>query len=174
MKAVVMGVAIAVAGVAWDARAVARPCFELAAERFGVPAQLLRAIAEVESAGQPDAINRTHLAETGTYDIGLMQVNSGHLPALSRLGISEAHLKEPCTNLQVGAWILNQQISRHGPTWNAIGATVPGTWRTFSPCAGWICDICRSASRRWDSRRSAGRRPMCSTASSRFSPCWVR
>ena len=97
-------------------------CWEEAAQRYGIAADLLYAISRVESDLNPKAVNRTHVQRTGSYDIGLMQINSGHLQTLSRFGIQEADLFEPCTNIQVGAWLLSDLISRHGLTWEAIGA----------------------------------------------------
>lgn len=97
-------------------------CWEQAAQRYGVSAQLLYAIARVESGLNPVAINRSHHARTGSYDIGLMQINSSHLPTLARYGIGERDLHEPCTNIHVGAWLLADSFSRHGPTWDAVGA----------------------------------------------------
>lgn len=97
-------------------------CWDDAAQRYGVSAKLLYAIARVESNLNPKAVNRTHIERTGSYDIGLMQINSGHLSALSRHGIREADLYEPCTNIQVGAWLLSDLFSRHGATWDAVGA----------------------------------------------------
>lgn len=102
--------------------ALAAPCWDLAAQRYGVSPQLLYAVARIESGLDPHAVNRSHQARTGTRDIGLLQVNSSHLPVLARYGISEADLYDPCINLHVGAWLLAQSFARHGLTWNAVGA----------------------------------------------------
>lgn len=98
-------------------------CFDEAGERYGVSPKLLRAVARVESGFRADAINRSHQARTGSYDIGLMQVNSRWLPQLARYGIDEgALLSDPCTNVHVGAWILSSLFTRLGASWDAVGA----------------------------------------------------
>lgn len=97
-------------------------CWGEAGQRYGVSADLLYAIARVESNLNPKAVNRSHAQRTGSYDIGLMQINSHHLSMLSRHGIQESDLFDPCTNIQVGAWLLSDLFSRRGTTWDAVGA----------------------------------------------------
>ncbi|WP_128002286.1 lytic transglycosylase domain-containing protein [Piscinibacter defluvii] len=108
--------------VAAVAPSTASACWEEAASRYGVSAQLLYAVARAESDLNPAAVNLDHRKRTGTYDIGLMQINSSHLPNLSRYGITERDLYQPCTNIMVGAWLLAGYFARQGVSWDSVGA----------------------------------------------------
>jgi soluble lytic murein transglycosylase-like protein len=106
-------------GLACLASPPSQACWNEVAAWYGVNVHLLYAIAKTESNLNPNAIGRN---TNGTYDIGLMQINSSWLPTLRRYGITEAQLKDPCTNLQVGAWILSKNVAQMGLTWEAVGA----------------------------------------------------
>jgi soluble lytic murein transglycosylase-like protein len=96
-------------------------CWTEAATRYGVDARLLYAVASVESRLNPSVINRDN-PYSNTYDIGLMQINSSHLPKLAQYGITKTALLDACTNMHVGAWILAGNFMRYGVTWEAVGA----------------------------------------------------
>lgn len=92
--------------------------WEIAAARYNVNPQVLYAIAQQESSFNPSAINKNR---DGSFDVGLMQINSRWLPVLKKYGITQSHLFDPCINLHVGAYILATRMARHGNTWEAIG-----------------------------------------------------
>jgi len=99
--------------------AFANSCWSSASERYGIHETILRAIALTESAMDSTAINHN---TNGSVDIGLMQINSRWFPSLAEIGIQPGDLWNPCTNIQVGAWILAGEVRRFGYTWQAIGA----------------------------------------------------
>lgn len=94
-------------------------CLDDAATYHGVNVGLVRSIAMHESRMNPLATNRN---TNGSEDIGLMQINSAHLPWLARYGITRQVLLDGCVNAYVGAAILRSNIDRFGPTWKAVGA----------------------------------------------------
>src|SRR5579862_9197037 len=94
-------------------------CWEQAGNRYQLDPALLYAIARTESGLNPAARHRNR---DGSFDIGLMQINSAWLPTLAQYGISEHDLWEPCTNIHVGAWVLAQKIKQLGMSWEAVGA----------------------------------------------------
>lgn len=99
-------------------------CFEEAGALYGVPPDLLRGIAVVESSLNPAAINAAHKGRTRSIDIGMMQVNSRWLRSepFKSLGYRKEHLLDACTNVKAGAWILANEIQRRGFGWDAVGA----------------------------------------------------
>lgn len=95
-------------------------CYAEAAQRYQVPAELLRAIARVESGERHLPPSRN---ANGTVDIGIMRINSGWLPRLARYNIDERRLSEDaCLSVMVGAWILALNRAQLGSSWNAVGA----------------------------------------------------
>ncbi|TFY91870.1 invasion protein IagB [Pseudomonas nabeulensis] len=96
-------------------------CWAEVGSRYDIEPELLQAIAAVESGYRADAMNRAN--RNGTWDIGLMQINSLHLPRLLKLGITEERLlAEPCLSVEVGASILHEFIQRFGYNWTAVGS----------------------------------------------------
>jgi Soluble lytic murein transglycosylase and related regulatory proteins (some contain LysM/invasin domains) len=92
-------------------------CVEEASRMYGINPLIVYAIIKTESGFNPHAVNKNR---NGTYDIGLMQVNSSWLPFLSRYGYTVNHLFDPCINAKVGTWILAKCINKFGLNWKAI------------------------------------------------------
>jgi soluble lytic murein transglycosylase-like protein len=93
-------------------------CFEDAGNRYGISPHLLHAMSKGESSFNPVAINYN---TNGSYDFGLMQINSSWEPSLRKLGVPWSSLADPCTNVMVGAWVLSRCVRDYGYTWPAVG-----------------------------------------------------
>lgn len=94
-------------------------CWVMAANRFKLDPFLLYSMAYVESGFNPYAIGRN---KNGSYDLGLMQINSTWKPTLKSYGIDMKDLYNPCVSIHVGAWVLAHNVKRFGYNWTAVGA----------------------------------------------------
>lgn len=95
-------------------------CWDEASAGYGIPSDILKAIARTESGFNTLARN---INTDGSTDIGLMQINSSWLPVLKTYGISRHDLAtDSCLNLKVGAWIVSNNVQKLGWNWDAIGA----------------------------------------------------
>ncbi|HGO6126520.1 lytic transglycosylase domain-containing protein [Burkholderia cepacia] len=94
-------------------------CWEDAGSQYGIDPTLLKAIAWKESRGWTGA--RGPMLKDGNQAIGLMQINTVHLPTLARVGIQRRDLFDACTSQRVGAWVLANCIAQFGSTWKAVG-----------------------------------------------------
>jgi len=100
-------------------------CFNEAGEKYQINPLLLKAIAQIESAMNPKALNHNR---NGSVDIGLMQINSIHMPRLIKNGITKEKLMtDACTSVMVGAEILAGFIYQFGYTWRAVGSYHAGS-----------------------------------------------
>ncbi|MGV2287761.1 transglycosylase SLT domain-containing protein [Trinickia sp. YCB016] len=106
--------------VAAPAARAADNCWTQAGSEYGIDPLLLYSIAKVESSLNPKAFNRN---SDGSFDVGIMQINSTHLPRLRKVGVTRERLvREPCTAIRSGAEILAGFIDQVGYTWEAVGA----------------------------------------------------
>lgn len=100
-------------------------CYKDAATRYSISPALLKAIGEVESNHNASAENKTSKAR------GILQIHPWWWPLLERKhNIRATDLWDACININVGAWILKQEIERYGLTWTAIGAYYAGAYKT--------------------------------------------
>lgn len=112
-------------------------CFPMAAKAYGVNQYLLEAIALHESNMNPKANNTENFDDS--EDIGIMQVNSWWLNnSLQQYGIDREKLWSPCLNIHIGAWILAQEVQKHGHGWKAVGYYNARTGWKRERYIGWI------------------------------------
>lgn len=105
----------AIAGTDGSANAF---CYEEAGTMYGIAPRLLWTISKGESNFNPAAVNYN---TNGSYDFGLMQINSSWASTLRKMGIPWEALADPCTNVKIGAWVLAQCVQDYGYTWDAVG-----------------------------------------------------
>ena len=80
-------------------------CLERVSRRYEVHPVILSLVARVEGGWSGARIENTN----GTFDLGLMQVNTIHLEFLSQYGITEKMLQyNDCISLGYAAWYIRQ------------------------------------------------------------------
>lgn len=102
-------------------------CMIQAADHYQVPVPLLRAIQTVEG-GRIGMANRN---TNGSFDYGLMQINSSWLDELRPYGYTAETLRnDGCANIAAGAWVLSWCFAQEQGYWEAVGCYhSPTQWR---------------------------------------------
>lgn len=96
-------------------------CYDFAGKRFGISPDLLRSISIVESNSESGLISKAN--SNGSYDIGIMQINSSHLSFLKSFGIDKTSIRnDDCINILVAAYLLKKNFIYYKNERSAIGA----------------------------------------------------
>lgn len=109
----------------------AQTCAVYASHYYGVPTLLTLSIMRTEG-GRPGTVSPN---TNGSYDMGVMQVNSIWLPKLAAMGITKHEIiYNACQNVMVGTWILAGYMKHYigadglksawedpGAFWRAVG-----------------------------------------------------
>lgn len=95
-------------------------CVNQSSQSYSLKPVMVKTIIAVEG-GKVGTISPN---SNGSYDLGVMQVNTLHLPAIkTNLGYDWKDLVfDPCKNIQAGSWLLSQRLSEvPGKPWLAVG-----------------------------------------------------
>lgn len=92
-------------------------CINQAALHYHVPATMIIAVMQIENGRNGDAIKN----KNGSYDLGVMQINTTWLASLKKYGITRTALQnDACLNVDVGTWILAHSIAK-SDGWQGVG-----------------------------------------------------
>jgi len=88
-----------------EVRKLDRVCLDAVIQSYQIHPIVLSVIARTEGGWAGAKIKNTD----GSYDLGLMQINTIHLPELSAFGLTEKMLvNNECINLGVAAWYVRR------------------------------------------------------------------
>lgn len=85
-------------------------CVSYSANYFNINKNVIKSIIIVEG-GKAGTMSRN---SNGTYDMGIMQINTIHLPDIRRKYPTVTWREvayDPCINIGIGTWILSQRLS---------------------------------------------------------------
>lgn len=93
-------------------------CINQAAIAYHVPATMILSIMKKEGGRNGQAVRN----KNGTYDLGVMQINTSWLPTLSRYGYTKEDIQfNACKNVMVGTWILANSVADGKTAWQGVG-----------------------------------------------------
>lgn len=103
---------------------VSLECINQAALHHHVPATMIVSVMQIENGKNGDAIKN----KNGSYDLGVMQINSIWLSKLKKYGVTRDALQyNPCVNVDVGTWLLARAIAK-SKGWSGVG-----NYHSFTP-----------------------------------------
>lgn len=123
MKHKLLGLALAagLSAVPLSAQASGRAltCWDISGQKHNLNPLLLMAIGSVESSLREGIASRN---TNGSYDLGIMQINTIHLPYFKKMGYSRHDLQHnSCKNIIAAGYLLKSSIKRYGYNVNGIG-----------------------------------------------------
>ncbi len=149
----IMGLFLAASLLLWEARpqvaveeqAVVAPATDIeaivfnAADQFGVPRSLAKAVLTQESGGDPGSTSSVGAA-------GLMQVMPGTAAGIaSELGYTTYDLYDPQTNATFGMYYLSEKLQRYGVPWGLAaynwGPAAVDSFLTRHPGVDWSAAV---------------------------------
>ncbi len=95
-------------------------CVYVVSQRYSIPQAVLYAIMKVEG-GQ---VGKGHKNANGTRDWGPMQINDRWIKLIHRryhYVTKKSIINDPCTNVDIGAWILYNLWNKDKSLWVAVG-----------------------------------------------------
>jgi soluble lytic murein transglycosylase-like protein len=93
-------------------------CINHAAVVYHVPATVILSVIKQEAGHNGQAVKN----KNGTFDYGVMQVNTIWLSKLAKYGYSKEDLQfNACKNVEAGTWILAQALAEGRTTWQGVG-----------------------------------------------------
>lgn len=99
--------------------AQANNCWSLSAQKHKIDPLLLMAYGTVESSLRGGIESRN---TNGSYDLGIMQINTIHLPYFKKMGYSRSDLKnDNCKNIMAAGYLVKDSFRRYGYNINGIG-----------------------------------------------------
>lgn len=94
-------------------------CWDASAKKHGLNPLMLMAIGSVESSLREGIASRN---TNGSYDLGIMQINTIHLPYFNKMGYSRHELQyNSCKNIMAAGYLLKTSIKKYGYNVNGIG-----------------------------------------------------
>ncbi len=93
-------------------------CINHAAIVYHVPATVILSVIRQERGRNGQVVRN----KNGTYDYGVMQINSLWLPKIAKHGYTKEDVQfNACKNVEVGTWILSQSIAEGKTFWHGVG-----------------------------------------------------
>ncbi|WP_052331243.1 lytic transglycosylase domain-containing protein [Vibrio parahaemolyticus] len=99
---------------------VIEQCVSYSSQYFRINSNVIKAIILVEG-GKSGTMSRN---SNGTYDMGVMQINTIHLPDIQRKYPTVTWRDvayDPCVNIGIGTWILSKRLKETNDYWVGVG-----------------------------------------------------